>query len=77
MSKTSTTEKLVLYLFNETEMTDSVLIQRAIDTDDEVEMEFINIKRAFRYVDRALVDPSPKSVQNILRYASATAVKAN
>lgn len=77
MSKTSTTEKLVLYLFNETEMTDSVLIQRAIDTDDEIEMEFINIKRAFRYVDRALVDPSPKSVQNILRYASATAVKAN
>ena len=77
MSKTSTTEKLVLYLFNETGMSDSVLIQRAIDNDDEVEMEFINIKRAFRFVDRALVDPSPKSVSNILNYAARTAVKSN
>ncbi len=77
MNKTSTTEKLVLYLFNETAMAESVLIQRAIDNDDEVEMEFKNIKRAFRFVDRILVDPSPASVQNILRYASRTAVKAN
>ena len=77
MSKTSTTEKLVLYLFNETEMTDSVLIQRAIDNDDEVEMEFNYIKRAFRYVDRALVDPAPQSVRNILDYAARTAEKAN
>ncbi|MDQ3049569.1 MAG: hypothetical protein M3Q95_01655 [Bacteroidota bacterium] len=77
MSKTSTTEKLVLYLFNETGMTDSVLIQRSIDNDDEVEMEFTNIKRAFRFVDRALVDPSPASVNRILQYASHTAVKEN
>ena len=77
MSKTSTTEKLFLYLFNETGMTDSVLIQRAIDNDEEVAMEFSNIKRAFRFVDRALVDPSPKSVNAILQYAARTAVKAN
>jgi len=77
MSKTSTIEKLVLYLFNETAMTDSVLIQREIDNDDEVEMEFTNIKRAFRFVDRALVDPSPSSVSNILKYAARTAEKAN
>jgi hypothetical protein len=72
MSKTSTTEKLVLYLFNETGLTDTVLIQRAIDTDEEVETEFINIKRAFRYLDRALVDPSPRCISNILKYAAAT-----
>ncbi len=77
MNKTSTTEKLVLYLFNETAMAESVLIQRAIDNDDEVEMEFKNIKRAFRFVDRALVDPSPASVNRILQYASHTAVKEN
>ena len=77
MSKTSTTEKLFLYLFNETAMPDSVLIQRAIDNDEEVANEFSNIKRAFRYVDRLLVDPSPQSVQNIMRYAARTAVKSN
>jgi hypothetical protein len=77
MSKTSTTEKLFLYLFNETGMTDSVLIQREIDNDEEVEIEFTNIKRAFRFVDRALIDPSPRCLSNILEYASRTAIKAN
>lgn len=77
MSKTSTTEKLILYLFNETGMSDSVLIQRHIDNDEEVETEFTNIKRAFRFVDRALVSPSPQSVKNILQYAARTAVKSN
>ena len=77
MSKTSTTEKLVLYLFNETGMSDSVLIQRDIDNDAEVEAEFTNIKRAFRFVDRALTDPSPASIRNIMRYAAQTAVKSN
>ena len=77
MSKTSTTEKLVLYLFNETGMTESVLIQREIDNDEEVEIEFSNIKRVFRYVDRALIDPSPKCIANIMQYAMNTAVKVN
>jgi len=77
MSKTSTTEQLFLYLFNETGMSDSVLIQRKIDTCEEVADEFRYIKRAFRYVDRLMVDPSPATVQQILKYASTTAVKAN
>ncbi len=77
MNKTSTTEKLILYLFNETGMTDSVLIQKSIDTDLEVETEFDTIKRAFRYVDKALMNPSPKCLSNILEYSARTAPKVN
>ena len=77
MSETSTTEKLFLYLFNETGMTDSVLIQRDIDTDPEVETEFENIKRAFKYVDKALMSPSPQCLSNILQYSARTATKVN
>lgn len=75
MNRTSTTENLILYLFNETGMTDSVLIQRNIDTDPEVETEFDNIKRAFRYVDKALMNPSPRCLSNILEYSAKTAPK--
>ena len=77
MSETSTTEKLLLYFFNETEMSDSVFIQRDIDRDPEVENEFDNIKRAFRFVDKALMSPSPRCISNILQYAARTAEKVN
>ena len=54
-------------------MTDSVLIQRDIDTDPEVENEFDSIKRAVRYIDKALMDPSPECLNKIMRYAAQTA----
>jgi hypothetical protein len=69
MSLTSTTEKLLLYFFNETDMSDSVLIQRGIDYDPEVEAEFENIKLAFEYLDAALMEPSPRCINAIMAYA--------
>lgn len=73
MIKTSTTENLILYLFNETGMSDSVLIQREIDTDPEIKNEFDSIKRAVRYIDKALIDPSPECLNKIMRYAAESA----
>lgn len=73
MSQTSTTEKLLLYYFNETEMTDSVLIQRHIDYNPEVEVQFENIKMAFGFLDSILMKPSDKCISNILNYAARTA----
>jgi hypothetical protein len=69
MVQTSTTENLILYLFNETKMVDSVLIQREIDQDAEVENEFENIKSALDYLDKALIAPSEKSISKIMAYA--------
>ncbi len=72
MSETSTTEKLILYLFNETGMTDSVLIQHAIDYDPETECEFENLKASLAYIDESLLAPSPRSIRSIMAYAAAT-----
>ncbi len=77
MSITATTEHLILYYFNETALTETVLIQHEIDTDVDTEIEFENIKETFRLVDRALCDPSKKSIDRILQYAAATAHGVN
>ena len=57
---------LILYLYNETWMADSVLIQHAIDTDPEIELEFENLKTIHGFFDGLEVEPSSKSLQKIL-----------
>jgi len=70
MNETSTTENLILYLFNETAMAESVLIQREIDHDPAVEGEFENIKKAVSLLDKALISPSKECISNLMSYAS-------
>lgn len=70
MDESSTQNRLILYLFNETEMADSVLIQKEIDEDPEVECEFENLKATLMLFDNALTAPSQKSVQNVMRFAT-------
>jgi len=72
MNKKITLNDLLLYLYNETKMTDSVLIQKAIDFDWETEEEFEDLKSAVAYFDKLLETPSEKCVQNILMYSKAT-----
>ena len=69
MIQTFTPTDLILYLYNETGMSDSVCIQRSIDNDPEVEMEFEAIKNAASIVDKALVSASEASIQAILQYS--------
>lgn len=69
MVQTFTPTDLILYLYNETEMTDSVLIQRSIDADPVVEQEFDAIKQAAALVDKALTSASESSINAILRHA--------
>lgn len=72
MRKISTTNDLLLYLYNETEMTDSVLTQQAIDYDPETEEEFEHLKAAVGYLDDLLEKPTRKSISNILHYSKVT-----
>lgn len=71
MVQTSTTESLILYLFNETDMIESVLIQREIDENMEVENEFEHMKSALEYLDNALINPSEASVSKIMAFATS------
>jgi hypothetical protein len=69
MVQTFTPTDLILYLYNETVMTDSVLIQKSIDTDPAVELEYDCIKEAANLIDKALSSPSENSIRSILAYA--------
>jgi hypothetical protein len=70
MDESSTQNKLILYLFNETELTDTVLIQKQIDHDPEIECELENLKASLGILDKALLSPSTQCVREIMGFAS-------
>ena len=71
------TQKLLLYYFNETEMTDSVMVQYAIDYDYFVAEEFEQMKGTFGYLDELMVSPQPSVVKNIMKYSLSVGSKVN
>ena len=69
MNKKSTTNDLLLYLFNETQMAETVLTQLAIDFDAATEQEFEEIKAAFALLDSLLESPSEKCISRIMEFS--------
>ena len=65
----STTENLILYYFNETDLSDTVLTQHEIDTDPDVEDEYQSIVTTMDLIDQSLLCPSRNVVGNILEYS--------
>ena len=61
-----TQDNLILYYFNETEMTDSVLIQKEIDYCPHTEETYSHMVAIFEKVDQALFSASEKSIQKVL-----------
>lgn len=74
MHEKFTPNDLLLYLYNETKMTESVLIQKAIDYDSETEEEFEELKTAVAYLDKLLEKPSENCINNILKYSKVTSM---
>ena len=69
MLENYTTQDLILYLYNETGLTDTVLVQHAIDTDVEVEEEFrqlVAVKDLLGHLDAF---PQPSVVDSIMAYS--------
>lgn len=73
MNKINTLNYLVLYLYNETKITDTVLIQNAIDTNQEIAETYQDLKDAKALIHETLMTPSQKSIQTILNYSKITA----
>ncbi|MBL7924225.1 MAG: hypothetical protein JNL88_08505 [Bacteroidia bacterium] len=73
MNETVTLDHLILYLYNETELSDTVMIQKAIDHDEETASEFENLVAARNLIDRTLMSPSSDSLATVLAYAKLTA----
>ena len=73
MLKSSTLDDLILYYFNETDMTGSVVTQKNIDSNSETEEQFDEIVRTMDYIDNHMISPSAKTIANILSYSKKTA----
>ena len=73
MQKSSTLDDLILYYFNETDMTGSVVTQKNIDSNPETEEQFDEIVRTMDYIDNHMISPSAKTISNILSYSKKTA----
>jgi hypothetical protein len=73
MNDSCTINDLVLYLYNETELTQSVLVQNAIDTDFEVSETFESLKYAGRLIESSLIAPPSILTESIMNYARITA----
>lgn len=73
MNETLTLNDLILYLYNETELSQTVQIQQAIDNREEVAETYESLVEARSLVQQSLMHASPVSVQSVLAYASLTA----
>jgi hypothetical protein len=73
MQKNFTTDDLIRYAYNETMITDTVLIQQAIDDHIELEETYIGIVSTMRTLDGLMVNPSEKSILTILNYSKSLA----
>lgn len=70
MDKIST-KKLLLYLFNETEMTDSVIIQHAIDNNYYIAEEFKEMTETLDHLDSLMTGPKQSTINSLLAYSKA------
>ena len=73
MNEISTLNQLVLYLYNETRLTDTVMVQQSIDTDPEIAEIYHDLITANQLISSQLLSPSEKSVNAILNYSRLTA----
>jgi hypothetical protein len=69
MDNRCTFNDLVLYLYNETELTETVLVQNAIDFDVDVADTYNSMVAVKNLLDDSLVSASNKALQFVLDYA--------
>ena len=72
MNTNTTTINLVQYLYNETELTESVITQQAIDYDEEVYEEFQQLVFVKNLLDDATVAPYKATIDRIKSYSRMT-----
>jgi hypothetical protein len=72
MHQKSTLDELILYYYNETQLTENVLIQNDIDHNEETAAMFEDIKKAASLMNELLEKPSPRCKESILSYSRVT-----
>ena len=69
MQKTYSTNDLILYLYNETELEDSVFIQLGIDHDDEIAEEFSQLINVKQLLDKVTFNSDQSVVESLMAYS--------
>ena len=72
MNQNITQDYLVLYLYNETEMTNSVIIQHAIDTNYFVKEQYEELLETVSLFDSINLKPGKNVIDQILNYSEKT-----
>ena len=69
MNRTFTTTDLILFAYNETELTETVLIVNAIESDPALHEDFKEIVNTISYIELLSLQPSNQSIDAILRHS--------
>ena len=69
MQKTYSTNDLILYLYNETELEDSVFIQLGIDHDEEIAEEFSQLINVKQLLDKVTFNSDQSVVESLMAYS--------
>jgi hypothetical protein len=64
-----TLDDLILYYYNETQLTENVLIQRAIDHDEQAACFFEAIQEAHQFLDQCLLSAPADCLRQIVAKA--------
>ena len=69
MIKTLTQHDVVRYIYNETDKSENLTIEKEIVCNDNTADEFYQLTESKRTLDEGLYTPSQKSIDNILSFS--------
>jgi len=77
MQQNLTPELLIQYLYKETSVEESLAIQHALVQDVVLRDDYEELFLAYRELPKVTFRPSPKAIQNVLRYSECTALESH
>lgn len=69
MSRESTINNLVRYIYHETDMRENDAIKRLLAMDADLRNEYNEMRKVNKMLDRLICNPSPTSVNIILNHS--------
>jgi len=76
MKHNFTLNHLVKFIYKETTTAETIAISHALENDWELFENYQELRKSFDQLPQVTFNPSPDSIQNILRYSKETAVEA-
>lgn len=73
MNKTITLNDLILFAYNETELLDTVLVEKKIESNPKAKKAYKEILSTINSLNDVLLAPSDKTVDAVMQYSLASA----